>query len=88
MLSHAQAIIDRAIATCGIKPCCRAQFVGIDQSDWLQIFWAVAGLRDEFGPMAILVPITTLANEGLIGEAFGHNDMRHGGQYRDIGARA
>ena len=67
MFRNAQAIIDRAVAACGIKPRCCAQFFGIDQRDWLQIFGAIARLRDEFGPMAIFVPIAPFADKGFIG---------------------
>ena len=67
MFRNAKAVIDRAIAACGIKPRCCAQFLGIDQCYWLQIFGAVAGLRNKLGPMAEFIPIASFANECLIG---------------------
>ena len=46
----------------------------------------VARLGDEGRPVLELVPVAALADEGLVDEALGDDDMRHRGQHRDVGA--
>ena len=66
MLGYAKPVIDRAVTASCIKPRRRPQFVGIDQRDRLQIFRAVACLRNKIGPMAIFVPVTAFFDEGFV----------------------
>ena len=84
MFGDTEAVIDRSIATCGIKPRGCAKLFGVDQRYRLQIFGAIAGLRNELGPMAIFVPVATLPNECLIGQTFGDDDVRHRGQHGNV----
>ena len=88
MFGDTEAVIDRSIATGGIKPRGCAKLFGVHQRYRLQIFGAIAGLRNELGPMAIFVPVATLPNECLIGQTFGDDDMGHRRQHGNIRAGA
>ncbi|MCY1233140.1 hypothetical protein D9M72_456650 [compost metagenome] len=44
------------------------------------------GLGDESRPVLVFRPVAALADEFLVGEAFGDDHMRHRRQDRDIGA--
>ena len=79
MLGNAQTVIDRAVAAVCIKPRRFAQFVSIDQRDRLQIFGAVARMRNKFGPMAIFVPVAAFADKRFVCQALSHDHMRHRG---------
>jgi hypothetical protein len=43
-------------------------------------------IGDEAGPVLEFRPVTTLADEGLVEQALGDDDMGQRGQNRDIGA--
>ena len=60
------------------------EFAGIDQCDRLQVFRTVALQRNKLSPMAIFVPVAAFPYKFFVGEAFGHNDMRHCGQHGHI----
>ena len=87
MLGHTQAIIDRAVAAGGKQPRCAAQIFGLHPGHGREEFGRMALVRHEIGPIAKFVPVAAFAHEGFIDQALGHDDMRHRGQHRDIGAR-
>ena len=86
MLGDAEAIIDGSVAAGGIEPRRGADSLGRDAGNLLDRLGAVPRLGDEGRPLLELLPVAALADEGLVRQAFGDNDMGHRGQDRDIGA--
>jgi hypothetical protein len=53
------------------------------------VIWPpLRGVRggDELGPVLEFVPVAALADEGLVDQALGHDDMRQRVDHRDVGA--
>ncbi len=88
VLGDAEAVVDRGVAAGGVEPRRVADSLGRDAGDLLDRLRAVPRLGDEGRPLLELVPVAALADEGLVRQAFGDDDMGHRRQHRDIGAGA
>ncbi len=86
MLGDAEPVIDRPVAAGGVEPGGGADGLRGDPGDLRHRLRAVAGIGDEGRPVLEFVPVAALAHEGLVDEAFGHDDVGERGEHRDIGA--
>ena len=88
VLGHAQPVIDRAVPARREQPRGGAQLCGGHAGQRLGRLGGVAGIGDELGVMLELVPITAVADIGLVHQPLGHDHMRHGADDGDVGAGA
>ena len=87
VLGDAEAVIDRAR--------CRRWRRAARRRAWssagtpvhlLDRLGLLRGSDDELRPVLELVPVAALADEGLVDQALGDDDVRQRGQHRDVGA--
>ena len=88
MLGDAEAVVDRAVAAGGIEPGGGAQVCRGNAGEILDGFGRAGGFGDEGGPFPVCLAVAALAHIGLVHQPLGHDHVRHGGEQRDIGARA
>ena len=87
MLGHAKAVIDGSVPTSREQPRGCAQIGSRNTGDFFKKFGAVAFFRDEACPFLESVGLATLTHELLVDQTFGDDDVRHGGEHRNIGPR-
>ena len=88
VLGDAEAVIDRAVAAGGKQPRGAADQLGGHAGQLLDLFRAVARLGDERGPVLELRPVAALADEFLVEQPLGDDDMRERGRPRRHWCRA
>ena len=87
VLGDAEAVVDRAIAAGGDRGAPRRGWSSAGTPEiFVDFLRAVLRLGDEGRPVLELRPVAALADEGLVEQALGDDDMRQRGQHRDIGA--
>ena len=87
MLGDPQAVVDRAVATGGVQARGTAHQRSGHARDVGHGLGRVLGLRDEIAPALERRRLATLGHEGLVHQAFGHDNMGDGIDQRDVGAR-
>ena len=86
VLGDAEAVIDRAVAAGGVEPGGAADQLGRHAGDLLDFLRAVPLVGDERRPILELVPVAALADEFLVHQPLGDDDMGERGQHGDVGA--
>ena len=87
MFGDAKSVVDRRIAGAGIQPGSFANLCRRHSGDVLHFFRRVLGLRDEIFPGLVLRRIATFERERVVGQTFGHDDVRQAIDQRNIRAR-
>ena len=86
MLGDAKPVIDRAIAAGGKETRGRAQFLRIDAARLRRRLGRMTRISDEARPRLEIGEVAAFADERLIHEAFGDDDMGQGIEDGDIGS--
>ena len=86
MLGHAKPVIDRAIAAGRVKTRRRAQLLRIDAARLRRRLGRMTRIGDEARPGLEIGEVAAVADERLVHEALGDDDMRQGIEDRDIGS--
>ena len=87
MLGDTEAIIDRPIAAGRIEPGRASQFLRVNARRRGNSLRRMMLLGDKARPGFEIGRIAALADEVLVHEALGDDDMRQSVQYGDIGSR-
>src|SRR5690606_22983589 len=86
VFSHAQTVVNRAVAAGGVQTGCATDVVGRYTADLGHGFWRVLGLADKAAPFIEGSGIAALGHIGLVHQIFGDDDVGHGGQHGGVGA--
>ncbi len=86
VLGDAESVVDGCIAAGGIEPGRGAQIGGRNPAGGFGCFGRIALFGDELAPLLEGFQIAALADERLVHQALGDDDVRHGVDDRDVGA--
>ena len=86
MFSDAKPVENRAVAARGVKPRSRAQVRRVNATGLRRGLGRMTRISDEARPGLEIGKVAAFANERLVHQAFGDDDMRQGIEDGDVGS--